>query len=101
MPKHKMTVAEFLPWAAAQELGRFELVRGEVVEMAAERARHNIVKLNVARALQDSVRRAGLACTVFTDGITVIIDEPPCDIKGRGTPTTGARPMTIIVLIEA
>ena len=75
LPKQKMTVAEFLPWALAQTAGRYELVRGEVVAMAPERARHNIVKMNVARALQDAVRCAGLPCIVFTDGITVVVDK--------------------------
>jgi Uma2 family endonuclease len=70
-----MTVDEFLAWAAAQPRGRYELVRGEVVAMAPERARHNIVKLAVARALDDAVKRAGLPCTVFTDGMTVVIDN--------------------------
>ena len=73
--KPRMTVAEFLAWAAAQPRGRYELVRGEVVAMAPERARHNIVKLAVARALDDAVKRAGLPCTVFTDGMTVVIDK--------------------------
>jgi Uma2 family endonuclease len=71
----RMTVAEFLAWASAQPRGRYELVRGEVVAMAPERARHNIVKLAVARALDDAVKRAGLPCTVFTDGMTVVIDD--------------------------
>jgi Uma2 family endonuclease len=70
-----MTVAQFLAWAAAQPRGRFELVQGEVVAMAPERARHNLVKLAVARALDDAVKRAGLPCTVFTDGMTVVIDN--------------------------
>ncbi len=48
--KPRMTVAEFLAWAAAQPRGRYELVQGEVVAMAPERARHNLVKLAVARA---------------------------------------------------
>jgi Uma2 family endonuclease len=71
----RMTVAEFLAWASAQPRGRYELVRGEVVAMAPERARHNIIKLAVARALHDAVKRAGLPCTVFTDGMTVVIDN--------------------------
>jgi Uma2 family endonuclease len=71
----RMTVAEFLDWATAQPRGRYELVRGEVVAMAPERARHNIVKLAVARALDDAVKRVGLPCTVFTDGMTVVIDD--------------------------
>lgn len=74
LPKHCMTVEEFIPWAMAQPSGRYELVGGRIVAMAPERARHNLVKLAVARVLQDAVRRAGLDCTVFTDGMTVKID---------------------------
>jgi Uma2 family endonuclease len=73
--KPRMTVAEFLAWASAQPRGRYELVGGEVVAMAPERARHNIVKFAVARALEDAVKRAGLPCTVFTDGMTLVIDN--------------------------
>jgi Uma2 family endonuclease len=74
-PKIRMTVPEFLAWASAQPRGRYELVRGQVVAMAPERARHNVVKFAVARALDDAVKRAGLPCTVFTDGMTVVIDN--------------------------
>jgi Uma2 family endonuclease len=70
-----MTVTEFLAWASAQPRGRYELVRGEVVAMAPERARHNLVKLEVVLALRNAVRRGGLPCTVFTDGMTVVIDN--------------------------
>ena len=53
--------------------------------------RHNIVKLAVARALEDAVRRAALPCTVFTDGMTVVIDnehsrEPDAAVQ-CGVPT--------------
>jgi Uma2 family endonuclease len=75
MPKHRVKVPEYLAWAEAQPTGRFELVRGEIVAMAPERARHNIVKGNAFRVLHDAVRQAGLPCTVFTDGITVVIDD--------------------------
>ena len=70
-----MTVQEFLTWAAAQPRGRYELVRGEIVAMAPERVRHNLVKAAVFRALSDAVARAALPCTVFTDGMTVVIDN--------------------------
>jgi Uma2 family endonuclease len=70
-----MTVAEFLDWAMAQPRGRYELVQGEVVTMAPERALHNRVKFAVARALDDAIKRAGLACTAYTDGMTVVIDD--------------------------
>jgi Uma2 family endonuclease len=58
--KRRMTVQEFLTWAAAQPR---------------ERARHNLVKAAVFRALGDAVARAALPCTVFTDGMTVVIDN--------------------------
>jgi len=75
LPKQRMTVSEFLAWASAQPRGHYELVRGQVVAMAPERARHNLVKAAVFRALDNAVRRAGLPCTVFTDGMTVVIDN--------------------------
>jgi Uma2 family endonuclease len=74
-PKHRMKVPEFLAWAAAQPRGRYDLVQGEVVAMAPERARHNLAKAAVYRALSDAVALAALPCTVFTDGMTVVIDE--------------------------
>jgi Uma2 family endonuclease len=74
-PNAKMTVSEFLSWAASQQRGRYELVDGEIVAMAPERARHNLTKLAVARALGDAVAAAGLPCTVFTDGVAVAIND--------------------------
>lgn len=74
-PKHKMTVAEFIPWAMAQPSGRYELVRGEVVAQASERARHNLAKLAAVNALDRAIKKAGLPCQAFTDGMTVKIDD--------------------------
>jgi Uma2 family endonuclease len=71
----RMTIAEFLDWATAQPRGRYELVRGEVMAMAPERARHNLVKGEVFLALKNAVKRTGLPCTVFPDGMTVVIDN--------------------------
>ncbi len=72
----KMTVSEFLAWAEAQpERPRYELVAGAPVAMAPERARHAETKGRVYRALDDAVRRAGLACQVFPDGMTVEVDS--------------------------
>jgi Uma2 family endonuclease len=75
LPQQKMTSSEFLEWAVAQPKGRYELVDGEVISMAPERARHVIVKANVFRALQDAVRKAHLPCSVFADGIAVVIND--------------------------
>jgi Uma2 family endonuclease len=75
LPKHKMTVAEFVPWAMSQSSGRYELVGGEVVAQASERARHNLAKGAVYKALDKAIKNAKLPCTVFTDGMTVKIDD--------------------------
>jgi len=47
-----------------------------------------------ARPLQRST-----AMIVPIQIMLVIMDDPPWLIKGRGMPTTGARPITIIILI--
>jgi Uma2 family endonuclease len=75
LPKAPMKVPEFLAWAEAQPQGRYELVDGEIVAMAPERVRHNLVKLAVARALADAVKAASLPCTVFTDGVSIVIND--------------------------
>ena len=70
----RMDADTFLAWTLEQD-GRFELIAGQVVEAAAERAGHNRVKFEVCRALQDSVRDAGLPCEVYTDGMAVRVDD--------------------------
>jgi Uma2 family endonuclease len=69
-----MTVAEFLEWAERQPKGRYELVDGQAIAMSPEPNRHVLVKLNAANALRSAVARAGVDCTVFTDGSAVLID---------------------------
>ncbi len=72
----RMTVPEFVAWTGRPgAAGRFELVDGAPVAMAPERARHARTKLAVAMALVAAIRRAGLRCTAFPDGMTVAIDE--------------------------
>jgi Uma2 family endonuclease len=75
LPKRRMKVPEFLAWAEAQPRGRYELVDGEIVAMASERVRHNLVKGAVFEALGNAVKAAALPCTVFTDGVSVVINE--------------------------
>ncbi len=75
LPKQRMKVPEFLAWANEQLDTNYELVDGEVVAMAPDRLRHNLVKFAAARALEDAVRAAALPCTVFTDGVGVVIDD--------------------------
>ncbi len=68
-----MTVDEFLPWAEAQERGRYELHDGQVIMMSPERAAHWKVKLNAVIALRDAIKAAGLSCHAVPDGATVRI----------------------------
>jgi Uma2 family endonuclease len=75
LPKQRMKVPEFLAWANEQLDTSYELVDGEVVAMAPDRLRHNLVKFAAARALEDAVRAAALPCTVFTDGVGVVIND--------------------------
>ena len=73
-PKSHMTVDEFLEWAEAQE-GRYELYNGQVYAMSPERSGHALMKFAVQVALADAIRKAGLACTMYPDGMTVRISE--------------------------
>jgi Uma2 family endonuclease len=75
-PPGRMTVDQFLSWAMAQPDGpRYELVAGEVVAMAPERAAHARRKARIWRALTDAVDAAGLPCEALPDGMTVKIDD--------------------------
>ena len=69
-----MSVDEFLDWAEGRQ-GKYELEDGRVVAMATERAIHARVKFRVARALADSIAKAGLPCEAFIDAIAVRIDH--------------------------
>jgi Uma2 family endonuclease len=68
-----MTVDEFLPWAEAQERGRYELHDGQVIIMSPERAAHWKAKLNAVIALRDAIKAARLSCHAVPDGATVRI----------------------------
>ena len=70
-----MTADEFLAWAAQQPEGsRHELVAGEVVAMAPERAIHGRLKGQAYKALDQAVRAAALPCEAFPDGMAVRVD---------------------------
>lgn len=75
LPNKRLTVPEYLAWAEGATAGRYELFHGDVVEMAPERARHNLLKFAVATALRDAISRSGLQATAYTDGMTVVIDD--------------------------
>src|ERR1700682_4692108 len=70
LPKARMTVDEYLSWAAGQP-GRYELLNGPVYAMTPERAVHAKIKFAVQTALLYAIRRAGLPCHMLPDGMTV------------------------------
>jgi Uma2 family endonuclease len=71
----RMMLPEFLAWAETREDGRFELISGQPVAMAPERAEQLRAKLWAANALAAAIERAGVVCQAFVDGLTVAIDE--------------------------
>ncbi len=70
-----MDAAQFLAWAQLQENGRYELVRGEVVAMAPERAEHGRAKARIWRALAEGIARTGGSCEAFVDSLGVAVDN--------------------------
>ena len=71
----RMSSDEFITWAMNRPEGeRYELVAGEVVAMAPERAAHARLKFRIARRLAEAIEAAGLNCETFTDGMAVQID---------------------------
>lgn len=69
-----MTVEEYLSWAEGRP-GRYELIGGEVVAQASERARHWKIKLATHVALLNAVKAGGVGCHIVPDGGTVRIDQ--------------------------
>jgi Uma2 family endonuclease len=72
----RMTVDQFLAWLeGGPEGARYELVAGEVVAMAPERAAHARLKARIWRALDDQIVARELSCEALPDGMTIKIDE--------------------------
>jgi Uma2 family endonuclease len=75
-PPGRMRVDQFLAWLDEGPEGtRYELVAGEVVAMAPERAAHARRKAEIWLALRESIRLSDLSCEALPDGMTVKIDE--------------------------
>ena len=74
--KHAVMTAEaFIDWAMSQPVGRYELLRGEVVAMSPERVGHSRVKTEVLITLRSALAANGLGCEAFGDGMAVRIDD--------------------------
>ena len=76
-PSHRrMTVDEVLAWLDEGPQGvRYELVAGEPVAMAPERAAHARRKSRIWRALSDALEACGLPGEALPDGVTIQVDE--------------------------
>jgi Uma2 family endonuclease len=71
-PKSNLTVEEYLE-AYRDAPGRYELVEGEVLKMAAETVQHVRFKGRIFRALADAVEAKGVACEALQDGVSIKI----------------------------
>jgi Uma2 family endonuclease len=84
-PEFYMTREEYRAWAEQQPRGRFERINGIVVArdgataISPERVGHNLRKFRTAQVLDAAVRAGGLRCTVYTDGVTVEVDDSDCE----------------------
>lgn len=100
LPKQRMKVPEFLAWANEQLDSHYELVDGEIVAMAPDCMRHNLVKLEVAVALREAVKTAGLPCTVFTDGMGITISDETTRLPDASV-QCGVGPKPNLMVLEA
>jgi Uma2 family endonuclease len=76
LPKQRMKVPEFLAWSDKQpETTRYELVDGEIIAMTRDTVRHNRAKSAAFIALRDAIRKAGVPCEAFIDGVGVKIND--------------------------
>lgn len=75
-PKANLTAEAFLAWGEQRgQGGRYELIDGVIVEMAAERALHTRTKYAVTRSLECAIAAANLPCEALVDGMAVRVDE--------------------------
>jgi len=85
-----MIAEEFVLWAEGKE-GRWELHDGVPVMMSPERVLHGEPKGEAYAALREAIRRAGLPCRAYPDGVTVKIDARTND-EPDALVSCGARP---------
>ncbi len=94
----EMDVDAFLVWGEGRD-GRWELRDGQAVMMSPERALHGLTKFAAQEFLQAAIRKAGLLCRMFPDGMTVriaardafepdalIVCPPPADLSTMEIP---------------
>jgi Uma2 family endonuclease len=99
-----MTSEEFLRWAEGEE-GRWELHDGVPVMMSPERVLHGDVKGEAYVALREAVRRAGLPCRAYPDGVAVRISakatyQPDASVYCGPRPPIDAQAIDCPVVVE-
>jgi Uma2 family endonuclease len=104
----RLTREEFRRWAEGQTQ-RYERLAGEPVAMAPERIAHVRLKARVWRALDRSIRDAGLDCEALADGVTVEIDADtdyePDAVVNCGPPldsdaTVASNPVIVVEVLS-
>jgi Uma2 family endonuclease len=96
--RNEMDVDAFLASAEGRE-GRWELRDGQPVMMSPERALHALTKYASQESLKAAIRKAGLPCRMFPDGMTVriaartafepdalVVCPPPTDLNTMEIP---------------
>jgi Uma2 family endonuclease len=105
--RRTMTVLDYLAWAETQGEGpRTELINGQIVAMSPERIAHNRAKIAALIALRNAMVTAGIEGEVFTDGVTIPIDdhtayEPDASVRcGAPLPGTGMTASDPVIVVE-
>jgi Uma2 family endonuclease len=105
LPKRKYTTDEFLDWAIDRPSGpRYELLNGELVEMAPERAGHAYTKMYLVGVLRAAAK--GIGADVLPDGMSVKVDggsvfEPDAIVRlGAKLPADQTYVVDPIILCE-
>jgi Uma2 family endonuclease len=109
MLQKPMTAEEFLDWAEVQPKGRYELVSGEVFTGASQQANHVRSKAAAWAALRSAIKRAGVPCEAFVDGLAVRIDEGTvyepdalvnCGPRVAGEATIASNPIIVVEVLS-
>ena len=102
-----MSGDEFIAWAIEQpKRPRYELVAGELVLMAPERAAHARVKAAVWRTLDNALRAARLPCEAYLEGMAVkvvhsLVYEPDALVRcGEPLPDDAVKVADPVIVVE-
>lgn len=105
--RQSMKSDEFIAWAMEQpETCHYELIDGEVVAMAPERAAHALTKFHIARRLAEQIEAGKLPCQAYPDGMAVEVDantvyEPDALVRcGSPLPPNAIKLSDPMIIVE-